>query len=579
MKQYILIAILACGIQVQAQTAARDSAFQRTLILEREYNATIDKASKINTLPEVKEPQAPQAKIEYSNYSTPANLKPEPSQTDAARFFKDLESSKKRGYVRAGVSTFVDIDGDAGYQILNSEKDDLSLWLTHRSSSGNVKSLQTDEKLKLKLNDNIGAFRYSHNFESSKLFADAKYTYSKFNYYGGGFSVDDEPTFRYPFLHSDQTNNIFDTNMGILLKNTLPVDILLGVNFTHFEQKESLLRDVKGTKENSLKLNFDVDKDFNHDKLIGLAGYFRTNFYTVPDISDFDSYKNYGDLALNPYFKMEGDAWKMRLGVVTHFLFNQSKTFFYTPDVELSFRPYETGLLYLIAKGEVADNSNKNIFYENRYIVPTERVLDSFTRLDGTAGFKTSISGSFGIDFFAGYKISKQEHFYFPYLIITTNWNSYYPDYYDTKVLKLGTKLQYKYGKIFDICLKATYYSWDIDKPTTGWGGEAWNKPAFESDLTAGLNFQVIPLRIDMAYHLETGRKAYDFYGDEDDFFNNDIINMKNINDVSLTGTYSFGETFSIFAKADNLFNQKYDIWYGYPAAGFRFMGGLSLKF
>ena len=561
--------ILGMSAQIQAQTAAKDTTFQRMMTLEKEYNPTIDKASKINTLPEVREPQAPQAKIEYSNYSVPANFKPEASQVEAAQYFKDLGSSKKRGYLRAGVSTFVDIDGDAGFQILNSATDDLSIWATHRSSSGKVKSLQTNEKLKLKLNDNTGAFRYSHNFKSSKLFADAKYTYSEFNYYGVA------PVSVYPLFYSDQTNNIFDANLGFLLKNTLPLGIFLNANFIHFDQKKSyfLLQNTKGIEENILKLNFDINRDFKGDKLTGLAGYFRANSYSIPEHTISE---NYEDLCLNPYFKMKGDNWGMRLGAFAHLFFNQpknslfsqSKKVFYAPDIEFSFRPYKNGILYLTTKGEVTDNNGKNIFYENRYFLPGTKVLDSYTWLDGTVGFRTSLPGVFDMDFYAGYKITEQEHFYRPddnFICIV--------DYCDTKVFKLGTNLKFQYGKMFDLNLKAAYYNWEVDKTGVEWYElvEAWHKPNFKSDLTAGFQFQTIPLRMDLAYHLETGRKMYNPA--------REVVDMKNINDVNLTETYIFNNTFSIFARIDNLLNQQYDIWHGYPAEGRRFMGGLSMKF
>jgi hypothetical protein len=568
-----------------AQTAAKDTTLQRTLILEKEYTPTIEEASKINTLPEIREPQAPQATIEFSNFSTPASFSPEASQVEVKKFFSDLGSSKKRGYLRAGVSTFVDIDGDAGYQILNSETDDLSVWLTHRSSFGNVKSLQTDEKMEMKLNDNIGALRYSRNFGDSKFFADAKYTHSDFNYFNGGYSHD----------IPSQTNNIFDSNLGFLSKSTLPLDIFLNVNFTHFRQKESLYLYVEnGVKEDKLKLDFDINKDLEGDQLIGLAGYLRTNSYIIPNDSTTgfpfsNSYKNYGDLSLNPYFNMEGDNWKMHLGASIHLLFNQTYKIFFTPDVELSFRPYESGLLYLTAKGEVTDSSNSNIFYENRYVIPSTRVLNSYTWFDGIVGFKTFLSGVFDMDFYAGYKISQQEHFYLP-SIHTEEINDqkhyifgfYNVHYYDTKVFKLGANLKYQYGKMFDMSLKAIYYSWRVDKSSTETlyrptVAEAWNKPTFESDLTVGFQFPTIPLRADLAYHLETGRKSFEKITIDNS--QSKIVDMKNINDVSLTGTYTINESFSVFARVDNLFNQRYDIWYGYPAQGLRLMGGLSVKF
>ena len=556
MKQYIIIAFFGCCIQLQAQTTANDTTFQRMMTLEKEYSPIIDKASKINTLPEVREPQAPQARIEYSNYSVPVKIKPEPSNVDAAQYFDDLEKSNQRGYVKAGVSTFIDIDGDAGYQILNNETDELSVWLSHRSSSGKIRSLQTDKRMKFNLNDNTGAFRYSHHFDLYKVFADAKYTYSKFNYYGSNSAL-------MPQSYPDQVNNIFDANVGIHSKDTDPLDFLLKLNYTHFGQKESLFVNEDGPKENKIKIDFDIYRDFDGDKLVGLAGYSKMNFYSTPNDPSFGSYKNYSDLNVNPYFRMEGDEWSLRLGFMAHLLAKQSKKFHFSPDVEFFFRPYETGLLYLTAKGAVDDNSNSNIFYENRYVVPEQRILDSYTGFDGTAGFKTSISGMFAMDFFFGYKATQREHFYLP------NTNHLYDvDYSDTKVFKIGTNLKYQYEKMFDIGLKATYYNWNVDKSDV----EAWNKPTIESDLTAGFQFQTIPLRIDLNYHLEVGRKSFDTASTT-------VVDMKNINDLSLTETYIFNDTFSVFARIDNLLAQKYDIWYGYPVEGIRFMGGLSVKF
>jgi len=559
MKQYILIAIiLGCNIQMQAQTAVKDTSLQRVLILEREYVPTIDNASKINTLPEIREPQATQAQIEFSIFSTPANFNPEASNVETVH----LESSAKRGYLKAGVSTFVDIDGDAGYQILNDATDELSIWATHRSSNGNVKSMQTDENLKMKLNDNTGALRYSHNFDSSsKLFADAKYIYSRFNYFGGGTEGE----------NLNQINNIFDAGLGYYFKNTLPLNIFLKANFIHFDQEKSSTPDIEGIKENIFKLDFDVNKDLDINKWVGIGGYIRVNSYSIPS----EVSKNYEILALNPYFKMEEDNWKMRLGAIPHILFNQSKKVFFAPDIEFSFRPLENALLYLTATGEITDNNGKNIFYGNRYISPGTKIEDSYTWLNTTAGFKITLLSVFDMDFYAGYRITEQEHFYDMSSIKLPRVlpDDFYRDYH-TKVFRLGTTLKYQYSKIFDIRIKATYYHWDVDKTGTKYQIlEAWHKPTFETDLAAGFRFQTIPLRADLAYHLEAGRKMHDFD------VANSVFTMKSINDVSLTGTYTLDETFSFFARANNLLNQRYDIWYGYPAQGIRLMGGVSVKF
>ncbi len=563
MKQYIIISIiiLCCGISITAQTTAKkDTILQRVMTLEKEYNPNIDKAFKINTLPEIKEPVTTKAKIEFSNYEAPLDIKPEASKLQPEQYFTNLDISKKKGYATLGISSFVDINGDLGYQILNTNKDELSIWGSHRSSWGNVESTQTGEKLKLKLNDNTGAFRYQHNFENLRLFTDAKYVYSGFNYYG----IQPETT---NISVPEQANNIFDVNTGISSEREGELSYLLKLGYTYFNQKNSILEKIKGPVENTFRANFDVHKSFDDNKLVGLGGYFRGNAYTTPSNNNYTSYKNYSDLNFNPYFKMYGDNWETRLGFKADLLFNYSKDVFFAPDIEFSFQPYDNMLLYLTTKGMVTDNGNNKIFYENRYVNPESRVLDSYTWLDGTIGVKTSIAKVFSMDFFTGYKITGNEHFYSGKKDVLYNRynNIYTPDYSDAKAFKVGTNLRYLYRDNFSTELKACYYSWNVDDIQ-----KAWNKPQFESDLTVGYLFPLVPLRFDLAYHLETGRK---------NFVNEQLFKMKDMNDVSLMGTYSFNDTFSVYSRIDNLFNQQYDLWYGYPAEGFRFMGGVSVKF
>ena len=51
------------------------------------------------------------------------------------------------------------------------------------------------------------------------------------------------------------------------------------------------------------------------------------------------------------------------------------------------------------------------------------------------------------------------------------------------------------------------------------------------------------------------------------------------INDLSAGALYNINKMFTINLKANNLFNQSYDIWYGHPAQGINVMGGFTFKF
>ena len=99
----------------------------------------------------------------------------------------------------------------------------------------------------------------------------------------------------------------------------------------------------------------------------------------------------------------------------------------------------------------------------------------------------------------------------------------------------------------------------------------SFNAAIPEVEFTAGIDVKPIePLCITAEYYLAAGRHTIPLGIDE---------KMKNINELNLTCSYMFNDTFSLYARANNLLFQKYDLWYGMPAQGFNFMVGLNLNF
>ena len=545
--------------------SAQNASVQRELTLEKEYAPSVQDASKINSLPEVKEPEPTKAAIEYIDFSTPYDVRLAIFPLHPGKYFTDLQSSKKRGYLNVGAGTFINLNVDAGYQLVNSPSDKLSLFYSNRFSDGNVNYLQHDTTGIMKINDNVGGFSYLHNFNSCKLYADARYTYSEFNYYGNGwdksFSTDGR---------SSQANNIADVRAGLASRNEKEWHYLLDFNYSYFQQKYLYYFNNPGLKENYFKAKLDVGKNFSGTQWIGLGGYVRTMFYDTDDL-------NHINVALNPYYKIDDGTWALKLGAWVHFLFNYEDNMAFSPDVEFIVHPTEKMALYLQATGELKDNSKKPVFYENRYTLPSCRIKDSNTMLDAVAGFKSSVIPNFWFDFFAGYRITKDEHFYRQTQESTVFYDSLgvnfsEPDYVNAKVFKAGTHLKYQWRNQFEAGLKAVYYHYTLDGDELDGGPRtfgAWNKPQFEADFQLGYSFP-FPLRIDLAYHLETGREQ---------LISDQVVSMDDVYELNLQGTYSISDSFSFYIKANNLLFQRYDLWYGYPAQGFNAMLGISIKF
>jgi outer membrane receptor protein involved in Fe transport len=102
---------------------------------------------------------------------------------------------------------------------------------------------------------------------------------------------------------------------------------------------------------------------------------------------------------------------------------------------------------------------------------------------------------------------------------------------------------------------------------------------------------------VGLSYHIETKRKADDIsYLTQSSFIGADLsvfepatspslpitrqpVNLKDIHQVNVSGTYEINDAVSVFAQVNNLLFQRYDLWYGYPAQNFNVMAGINWKF
>jgi len=595
---FLTLLALCCLLPLQAQnTIKKDSLINRELKLEKEYNPTIRDAVKLSQLPELREPQAPKSKVEFSDYTVPYDVNPKLIPLGPQAYLTRLNYSKYRGYLTAGISNLIDIDGDLGYRILDSDKDCLDIFFSHRSSNCDVSYLQDVSylgetgKQKFKINDNWGGVNYMHDFDGIKFLADAKYTNSAFNYYGSSiphiimyFVPGPMPNNNFD-KNTDQVNNMFEAHVGISSEESNELNYKINVGYTNFRQKYGNMPGESGSTENRIPVIGDIHQLINSTMGIGLSGSIKTFFYGNSEFKSLnENATNYWIYSLNPYLYWEYSNLNLALGAKMDVEVGGRQKINFSPLLKLNYYPSEEVMFYLLAEGGIKDNSQYALFYENRYVDPLIRVLDSRSPLDATAGIKFIPLSTLSVSFFGGYKITKDEHFYYPNVgaknmyddttpMLAGNWIT--PVYEDANTFKLGADFKYAFQNTFELGLKGTYYYWDItsNKDMTGFGlHKAWNKPDFEMNLDAVYRIPTIPLRLDLSYIGAFGRKATDTSLTE-------ILNMNDIHDLSVKGTYLFTPRFSAYVSLNNLLFSKYDLWWGYPAQDFNIMGGFSFLF
>lgn len=585
-----LTALLSGTATVQAQTEqTNEKNLNREMTLEREYDPSVQDANKVNTLPVIKEPEVKKMAIDYATYTVPANPEQEIDILSPGQIMTQIDYNKRRGYVNLAGGTYMNLNGDLGYHILNDDVNKLNLWFSHRSTNGKVKYIDFDQKQKAKLNDNIGGLNFAHAFSPLTLNIGFKYGYTGYNYYGIPAIAASSSTTISDLLENsgldrdkNQVNQTVQGTIGVRSNDESAFGYALQLGYTNFSRKYALTPDIDGVKQHAFDADFDFFAPFG-DQRIGIAGKINYFNYTVPKENSFDlySFDNNMQGTISPYYQIEGESWHVQLGANLLFITGNHSKITASPNIEAGIEVADKTELYVSATGGLTGNSAYQMAQINRYIDPTRDLEASRNNLNATLGIKSAIATGFWFDIFGGYNITKNDVFFIPYSLsgnMDTFGNSLNALQLNSDRLFIGANFKYSYQQLFDINLKGVYNHWKVSVPS----GEdkignssgdtdfkAYGKP--EMELTAGITVRPISnISAMLDYTLQTGRKT--LVGSEN-------INMKNINELNLTGLYTLNDTFGLYLKLNNVLFQKYEMYYGYPLQSFSAMVGVNINF
>ncbi|GHV47576.1 TonB-dependent receptor [Bacteroidia bacterium] len=572
--------LLASPSTLQAQG---EQGLNRELTLEREYDPSVRDANKVNTLPAVKEPTVSKSPIDYAFLSLPANPQREIGRLSPGKYKTEIEHDKHRGYLNFGLGNYWNINGDAGYHILNSDKDQLGVYLSHRSTNGNIKYLSgfmKDEAVKAKVNDNLGGIDFRHAFKKAALKLNAQYGYSAFNYYG----LPSPPPFSDYRLYSvdtetNQVNRHIVAGIGVeSIPGGSAADYHAGLSFTRLSYKYGMDAGSEGTAENTVGGTFGISKPLGGTQRLGIDTKFDYFNYNMPE-GGILSFEDFLAGKLNPYYLLEGDFWNFKAGVNIMFFTGSEAKVFASPNLGADMNIGAKTLLYIDIGGGMSANNLFQLSRENRYIAPLYSTLPSQTLLDAVMGLKSGVAPGFWFNIFGGYKYTVDDYFYIPERSWMGFGNMSRTMPLDSKRLYGGLELKYAYQHLFDVTLKGVYNHWTvssnikvIDDRHNGinlmpdW--KAYGRPKIEA-IGSLLVRPVDKLALSLDYHLASGRVSSEGWDEK----------MKDINELNFTGSYRINDTFGAYLKFNNLLFQRYELIYGYPLQGFSLMGGININF
>lgn len=589
MKRIVFnIALLSAFSIVCAQNAsdstntasATDTTIKRNIEVVRDYTPVIKEAGKINTMPELKDVNTKKIEVDYkvwtSTYKPKTDIIP---SLDYALASQEENKYSREGFLRLGGGNYKSFLGELYTPIYNSDVALFDFYLKHNSSFGNVTLkkdnydvLSNDVLSKGLYNDNKARISFLRSIRIREISAFGEFGYNRFNYYGLNsdmisFSEQNKDKEEPEYKNDDQKNSHLTAALNFRFRSKDYIEQWkydLQTNWrllkTHFDVAENtIFTDLAASyrmQESILSLKFQMYNVFVSTPENGTI-----------DFSKAKNFNNFTVLKFNPYYSFISEVGRLNLGLKASFGINQGKNTAFSPDITGQVRVIDNiWYVYAGVTGDYKVNTLRSLANENIYLSPDARPEDTYIPLDIYLGTKLNIGKSVNTDIHIGYKIINNQYFYVN-KSDSTGMKNTFDVVYDKNVgqFNCGAAVNYNFREKVDFSFKIGYNKWSLEKQE-----EAWMLPAAQ----IGLGVSYVPtdfLRFNINYDLEAGRKAK--------LGKDSSVDLKNFNDISLGANYKLMSFLDVFARFNNILNQRSEFWYGYPSQGFNFLLGLTLTF
>lgn len=620
MKKRLYIGLMAAVLTVAGATAQNNNDkkdLNKEITLEKDFVPVEKKATKKNTLPTVKKVSAPaRTTLSYSDW-TEATTVPSSIPTMMPYGYRTAHNfSDKRGYLQVGGGMAANFTGSAGYRILDTEQNTLGVWVQHNSTWAGKNRTQLiwdeGERLKQKFNDNVLGVDFENNNKLGTLTMGLRGHFDSFNYYGHQERAWDD--------NNKQTFTELGAQVGWEGTPITLSDRELGyhaaISINHAGYDKTLFSDIKGAKENVLTFNLGATYQLGS----GTVGLDLTGDYvnhkcetTTPYIYDDNAGYNFSDkrnnfmFTISPYYQWQNSVFRALAGVDIvvgdMHLYRDTKKFHISPRVQLDIDIVDGAAIFVDVSGGKTLNTLSAMAAQNRYSDPMGYYYNTFSPLDGRAGFKIGPFAGFSAQLYGGYGIFKSDFSTVlpvpdkPTVILNDRYTgnnmyavSHYYNY-DSRGAYFGAELAYKYRSLIEAKAAFQYAPADDDAERGKWYKGYPIDGLDGANCNVTFDVRVRPIRrlaIDLGLQYRSGRSALnpssatyltsidrDYWSCET--FN--FVDMDNLLNLHAGASYRFDKVLTLWAKANNLLNRKWDYMTGMGNQGINIMGGVSLVF
>lgn len=289
-------------------------------------------------------------------------------------------------------------------------------------------------------------------------------------------------------------------------------------------------------------------------------------------------------IKVNPFFEMGDEFYKLHLGVRL-----DGANRVQNKDQFLAVRPDVSGSLYVLNKklefyaglnGGRKLTTYSDLIAENPFVGNEFAMLAQNVKLGFDGGVRTNIGEVVDLHLGVRYRHTDDDPFFALHSSVPDQQgfsNKFDVVYDESQLVSVLADLRVKLRGGLSTDLGFAYNNYKMtneDYP--------WYRPKMEGKLK--LTYDVNDkLAFNTTFLYQNGRYAKDWhygpYGMTKYPPQYDVIKLKDVYDLSLGADYSFNDQLSVFAKLDNVLNQKYQLFYDYPVTGIQFFAGLKMRF
>ena len=565
-----LVIIVALNTVCWAQEKVKDSIDTEVVNVVKPYTPKISDAFKVKETPSITDETTTQRKeVIYNIFSIPVASTFTPAKGKASDVQKQQKDALYDNFLSFGAGSYTSLLGELYLNHAISRTESVGGYISHHSSQGGIDGVLVDDDF----SDSRILANYRSNSRDIKWSVDAAYRLQVFNWYGLPqplFTPENTPEI-------DPMHKFFTVEFGGEIEfEDLPIhdgkfrfrrfsdDVESGENrfmaATNFEIP--LRNDI---------LNAEVRLDY-------LKGNFDSQYFDQVEMK----YGNF-TVAVAPTYEIKEDDLTVNLGA-TAVYFNDTEggrnKFFIYPNVTATYRLVNEVLIaYGGIEGGLIQNTYHDFATTNPFVSPTLNIMPTDRQYDGYIGLKGKLSNSMSYNVRGKYQAANNQALFLANPAIVgddrnyVQGNSFGIIYDDIKTFSVFGEINVDVNRNFTLGMKAEYFNYSTDEAE-----HPWNLPEFTASLF--MDIQIDENWFTGASLFYTGeRMDQNFVFDP---FNPTIptaVTLDSFFDANAHLGYRINDRWSVYAKANNIFNQEYNRWLNFQVQGIQFLAGATYKF